>query len=300
MIQDYPYTHSAAEFAEIFDLAVGSYAHSRQPWNWRVAMLENWSYASRYLEPLEYFTSHVHLWREESGQLAGCLIHYYHLIFPQVSRQHRSLEDAMFVWAEQNWAGESKQIATFVFEHDLERQELLARRGYADRGRVEVVRLYDLGHDRTLPSLPAGFRFAARAELGEAVEEYLALENAIWGRTSLDEAWFRGKSSAPHYSLDWDLAVLSPEGRQVGACLAWLDWQHHLGEIDPLGVHPDYRRLGLARALCLESFGRMRQAGMQVACIASEAADPLVDHLYASLEPDETYYAHEWVKNVGE
>jgi len=125
--------------------------------------------------------------------------------------------------------------------------------------------------------------------------ERIALENSIWG-VKLDEAWFRGKSSAPSYSLDWDLLVVSPEGRQVAACLVWIDSRNRLAEIDPLGTHPDYRGRGLARALVLESFRRMRAGGMRYAYIASEYYGNVVNHLYASLQPIETYQGHHWIK----
>ena len=51
-IHDVDYTHSEAEFEEMRLLLVKSYAVSRKPFNWRLAMAENWNYASRYLEPL--------------------------------------------------------------------------------------------------------------------------------------------------------------------------------------------------------------------------------------------------------
>jgi hypothetical protein len=42
-----------------------------------------------------------------------------------------------------------------------------------------------------------------------------------WGIT-LTEDWFRGKSSAPSYSPNMDLLVLSPEGQLAAHSLVWL------------------------------------------------------------------------------
>jgi ribosomal protein S18 acetylase RimI-like enzyme len=79
----------------------------------------------------------------------------------------------------------------------------------------------------------------------------------------------------------------------------WVDELNRYGEIDPLGTHPDYRRLGLARALVAESFRRMRAAGLQRAYIESDA-DPnnVVNCLYESFGPIETYHGHRWVKEL--
>ncbi len=63
LTQDYAYPHSPAEFTESRELLVHSYTVSRTPLNWRLAALENWYYASSYLETEDYFTSRVHLRR---------------------------------------------------------------------------------------------------------------------------------------------------------------------------------------------------------------------------------------------
>ena len=159
----------------------------------------------------------------------------------------------MWDWAERFWAGEDARIATIAFEYDTARTALLAQRGYRDTGKIELVRIYDLSRSIPEAIVPEGFRIAALAEIGDPAGR-VALENSIWNAT-LDDAWFRGKSSAPTYSYDWDLVVVSPEGQQVAASLVWIDARNRYGEIDPLGTHPDYRRLGLARALVAESFG---------------------------------------------
>jgi ribosomal protein S18 acetylase RimI-like enzyme len=72
-----------------------------------------------------------------------------------------------------------------------------------------------------------------------------------------------------------------------------------MGEIDPIGTHPDYRGRGLARALVAGSLQRMRAAGMHYASIACEADDVVVNRLYASFGPVETYLGNHWIKRLG-
>ena len=295
-IQDYDYTHSQAEFDEMCELLVYSYTVSIKPFNWRLALIENWNYASRYLEPLEYFTSRVHLWRNGTGELVSFLIRYYDKTHLQVHPDYRRLEARMLDWAEGNWSGEEARISTSVYDHDTQRQRLLARRGYEDLGVGEHVRIYDLTGTYPEPLLPPGFRFATLAELGDYAGR-VALENSIWG-ANLDEAWLEGKRSAPHYALDWDLVVVSPDGLQVAASLVWIDPRNESAEIDPLGTRPDYRRRGLARAILSESLRRMQASGLRYAYIAADAANHAVNHLYASFQPVETYDGHHWVKRL--
>jgi ribosomal protein S18 acetylase RimI-like enzyme len=214
----------------------------------------------------------------------------------QIDYEYRFLELEIFEWIEQHPLGNTGRISAMVYDWDVERQNLLAERGYQNLGPIEDVRIYDLNQTYPPVLLPPGYQFASLAEYTD-YSEYIELTNRVWG-VSLDEAWFRGKSSAPSYSFDWDLLAMSPEGRQAAYSLVWLYPQNHTAEIDPLGTHPDHRKRGLSRALILESFKRLRENGFCYTYIASETADPVVSHLYASLQPVEMYQGFHWAKKL--
>ena len=249
---DQNYTHSEIEFDKMRELMVRSYLVDRKPFNWRLAMAENWYYASRYLEQIEYFNERVHLWRDESGNLLAFLIRDSVFTYPQVDYQHRDLEDEMFAWAEAHWGGEKSEISTLVYDWDVQRQQLLKKRGYENKGAIEDVRIYDLTRALRVPRLAPGFRFSSMAER-DYTKERVALENRVWS-ASLTDAWLQGKQSAPSYAPEWDMLAISPDGELAAGNLVWLYPRTKSAEIDPLGTHPDFRKLGLARALVLESF----------------------------------------------
>jgi ribosomal protein S18 acetylase RimI-like enzyme len=297
-MRDTDYTHSEAEFKEMRELLAQSYLVSRKPLNWRLAMAENWNYASRYLEPIEYFASRVHLWRSDTGKLISFLIRDSSLIYLQVDYSHRDAEARMADWAERHWAGNNTRIGTMVYDWDIERQRLLAQRRYENHGAIEDVRIFDLFRAYPKAVLPPGFTITSLAEYDHYLER-IDLENSIWG-ANLTEAWLRGKSSAPSYSPKWDLIVVAPDGKLAAQSLVWLYPKSQMGEIDPLGTHPEYRKRGLAKALVLESFKRMRNSGVHYAYIASDAKDPIVSHLYTSLQPGETYQGYHWTKQLSE
>ncbi len=178
------YTHTAEEFEEMRTLLIRSYLEDHRPRNWRLALAENWNMGSRYLEPYDYFTSRVRLWRDESGNLVGFIIRGNLLVHPQVLRANGDLVDVMLDWAEANWAGEDNRISVMAYDWDRERQDLLARRGYETQKRVEDVRIYDLTQTYPEPELAEGFRISSMKEVSDP-QVRVNLENSIWD-ASLD------------------------------------------------------------------------------------------------------------------
>ena len=170
---DQNYTHSEIEFDKMRELMVRSYLVDRKPFNWRLAMAENWYYASRYLEQIEYFNERVHLWRDESGNLLAFLIRDSVLPIPRWITSSRDLEDEMFAWAEAHWGGEKSEIRTMVYDWDVQRQQLLKKRGYENKGAIEDVRIYDLSREHS--GAEPGTRIQVRLNGGRGT-----MEAAVW------------------------------------------------------------------------------------------------------------------------
>jgi ribosomal protein S18 acetylase RimI-like enzyme len=63
------------------------------------------------------------------------------------------------------------------------------------------------------------------------------------------------------YDADLDLVVERPDGALVACCTAWFDAVLGVAEIEPLGVVPEFRRRGLAGAMCLEVSARVAERG---------------------------------------
>lgn len=79
--------------------------------------------------------------------------------------------------------------------------------------------------------------------------------------SSFDESALARTEATWLYDRDLDLVVESPQGELVGCCTVWLDPALGVAEIEPLGVVPAYRRLGLAGALCREASARVAERG---------------------------------------
>ena len=112
------------------------------------------------------------------------------------------------------------------------------------------------------PVLPAGFRFRTADEAGP--------EAAV--RAHLD-AWTPSAQSyedvrqTAAYLGDLHVLVETPDGTMTSSTIMWLDKANKTVEFEPVGTHPDYRRLGLARAMMLYGMHLARVAGASHATV---------------------------------
>jgi len=119
--------------------------------------------------------------------------------------------------------------------------------------------------DATAPerSVPDGFLIRPLAGAAE-VDAYVALHRAVFNSTSMTAQWRARTLSQPGYVAELDLVAVAPDGRLAGFCICWLARLPNgetVGQVEPLGVHEDFRALGLGRALLLEGLRRLVQNG---------------------------------------
>jgi ribosomal protein S18 acetylase RimI-like enzyme len=113
------------------------------------------------------------------------------------------------------------------------------------------------------PALPDGFHIRPLAGENE-VAAYVSLQRAVFGTDNMTEPWRRRIIHQPQYQPELDLVVSAPDGRLAAFCICWIDpnaAEGIIGQIEPLGVHENYRQLGLAKAILCEGLRRLRQLG---------------------------------------
>ena len=176
-----------------------------------------------------------------------------------------SLEDEILDWAE--------APAVEVKSTDETALASLERHGYRLDPEQKVLAV----HDRVLSnepevSVPEGFRlrtvgpddFAARVEL----------HRIVWAPSRVTEESYADVQAAWPYRADLDCVVEAPDGRLAAYCLAWLDPDNRVGEFEPVGTHPDFRRLGLGSAVCRFALRRLEEEGAAAAMVYAIAGDP--------------------------
>ena len=98
------------------------------------------------------------------------------------------------------------------------------------------------------------------------MEAYVALHQAVFESKNMTIGWRSRALQRPEYIPDLDLVVVAPDERLAAFCVCWLtkDSDGRIGgQVEPLGVHADFRKLGLGRAILVEGLKRLRAKGAE-------------------------------------
>lgn len=181
----------------------------------------------------------------------------------QVHPDHTELVDEVIEWYDGVAAGlERTVLPTTAEEFALKRW---AAHGYepdmealGDSGDWTQLNERDLT-DVEQPVLPAGFRFRTADEAGP--EAAVRAHVDAWTPSAYTAQSYEDVRQTAAYRGDLHVLVEAPDGTMASSTVMWLDKANKTVEFEPVGTHPDYRRLGLARAMMLHGMHLARAAG---------------------------------------
>jgi ribosomal protein S18 acetylase RimI-like enzyme len=213
------------------DLAWGWFQHSGREHEWRVRL---WQRDGRDV---------AWAWlKVPDSTVVGCVLPHF----------RESLTDDVLDWA---------QARVFELQSsDARTRAILERRGYGPGGDERVLAV----HHRVLrgePEVEAPDGFRIRTVEPDDLSPRVELHRIVWAPSRVTEESYRNVQAAWPYRSGLDCVVEAPDGRLVSYCLAWLDEDNRVGELEPVGTHPDFRRLGLGAAVCRFALRRLEQEG---------------------------------------
>ena len=99
----------------------------------------------------------------------------------------------------------------------------------------------------------------------------------------MTELSYRNVMRSNTYRAELDTVVVAPDGTFAAFCLCWFDEENRVGELEPVGTHPRYQRMGFARAACLAALARLKALGGDAAIVYRSGGDEVAASLYGSL-----------------
>jgi ribosomal protein S18 acetylase RimI-like enzyme len=230
----------------------------------------------------------IRLWTDEKGSTVGLV-----WMDPPSSSDvlvrpdHRGsgIESEILHWMEERVLSSGKQEDQFqTFElgghGDSQWESHIEGQGYAlqDTSMIHFWRSLD-DVPATIP--PAGFQVRGSSGETDAFARDAALGHSFSRSDSRLEMYLNAMRT-PGFRKDLDLAVVSDSGEHVAMCMIWLDSDNKVGEFEPVGCQPDYRRKGLSRAMIAEGLRRLKALGAESTVVYPWSTNEPAIRLYES------------------
>ena len=288
-----PYSGAADQDA-VLDLLRVCRAASRERHSPNVAALRFSLLGSPTLDP----TRDARLWEDAAGQVCGFAMIWRprnHLVFfVHPEARGSAVEPQIMAWAVKRAGeigkeqGERIQLHVRCPEGDAGLITLLERHGFVREAGCSLRFTRPLDEPIPEPVLPPGFTI--RAVAGEAeVEARVVLQRDAFGTTRQTVESRLAFMRDPAYVPELDLVAVAPDGTLAAFVVGGIEPDEDLpgeprhGFTDPLGTHPAFRRLGLARALLLEAFRRLQVCGVEIVEVSTDSGNTATQALLASV-----------------
>lgn len=186
------------------------------------------------------------------------------------------LLDEVLDWAEPR--------ETDALDANADAIDVLERRGFERAPGAPFMAYLERGL-ADLPELAAPQGFALRTVEEGDVESRVEAHRSAFAPSRVTLESYGNLMRAWPYRRDLDAVAVAPDGRVASYCLAWLDDENGVGELEPVGTHADFLRRGLASAVCTFALRRLAEEGATRAVVYARGDElyPAPKLLYESL-----------------
>lgn len=170
-----------------------------------------------------------------------------------------------------------------VWDNDRELLSALRSLGYLPSGTYGHELVYESVDVRRDPTLPEGFSMRwLEPNLDDAYIQLHRTAWSTWAPSTYDRQRHAAVTMMPDFDRELVPIIAAPDGMLAAYCIAWFDPRTRTVEIEPLGTHPEFRRLGLARAIVQEVLKRSAKRGAKSVIVWGVSTNPVATHLYKS------------------
>ncbi|MCE7736091.1 MAG: hypothetical protein GPJ54_14510 [Candidatus Heimdallarchaeota archaeon] len=178
------------------------------------------------------------------------------------------------------------------------REALVEKMGYINDGHYSNIRMRRVGTEIAEVELPSGFQIRGIHDNSD-YEHIAKLIQIVFGHGD----WFTADilldmTKRSFYKKDLDLVVENKEGIIVAFATFRMDLISKITQLEPVGTHPDYRKLGLAKALIFEGLRRSMIYGASLFYIGGAAISPAANKIYESTGFTEVMKEYAWSKEI--
>jgi ribosomal protein S18 acetylase RimI-like enzyme len=213
------------------------------------------------------------LWLDGDRCVAWAWLHAPATLDYEVHREHRggALHRDVLNWFESETDG---PLTTYAMESDDEWLAVLASCGFARPEPYSWYAYYirDLDEELSEVKAPDGFTLHT-VRNAEDFKKRVAVHRAVWSPSRLTEELYLRVTQTWPYRRDLDCVLEAPDGSFADYVLAWYDAANRVGELEPVGTQPDYRRRGFAALTLRYALRRLQGAGARQVVVYAGGRD---------------------------
>ncbi|EFH83714.1 GNAT family N-acetyltransferase [Ktedonobacter racemifer] len=256
--------------------------------------------------------THIRLWEDSKGRLLAYAnvalpsSSFSFLIHPmawETSIPAEIIAYATAVRAASGADGEERELGTNCRDSDEQRLCYLLQAGFElEEGEVPVM-VRTLADEIPEPEPPVGYKL--RHIVGEEeVEACVALHRAAFGTQNMTVEQRLSIMREPDYDPRGDLVIEAPDGALVSYCICLVHPEENAqsgrnwGYTDPIGVHPDYQRRGLGKAVLLGGLRYLKARDVDTASFMTSSDNAAMLGL-GTAAGFHRFYAYHWLSKRG-
>ncbi len=222
----------------------------------------------------------------------------------QIDPAYSYIEREILIWIEQHCLDKKKalkkkeQLNTHTIEGNSAREKVLTELGYIKGEIASYLRLRPINTPGSKFFCPEDFKI--RAIKGKSDYDQLAvLIRLISGHGEwFDAKILEGIARCSFYKQDLDLVAIAPDGSIASFCTFRMDPISKITNLEPMGTHPKYRKLGLAKGLISEGLRRAMKYNPTFFYIGGAANTSAANRLYDSVGFTEKLAEDSWYKEI--
>lgn len=198
---------------------------------------------------------------------------------PEIERT--AVEPVLVEWLENKARSQNATDFTVgAFKSNSVREELLTARGYQKQS--DFLHHMQRQLDKSIATTAVKAGYSVSTTTASDLSSLSAAIASAFGSDPKPVSAYEALHSSRFYRSDLDIIIKSKKGEVAAFCLAWLDKQNKVGLLEPVGCHPEHRRLGLASAAVMAALRRLKSAGARTSVVYPVGDSPAACGLYRS------------------
>ncbi|MFW9922535.1 MAG: GNAT family N-acetyltransferase [Candidatus Thorarchaeota archaeon] len=189
----------------------------------------------------------------------------------------------------QSYASKKKKNISHVeifinsLEDDKDRVKLLLELGYKNLGRDSYNRIRPIDMPVQQYYLPRGFSIR-HVDIENDFEQYRSVIGSVFGHCkNMSFKQAQHYTTASFYHSELDIVAVDELDNFAAFCTFRFDPKSKIVELEPVGTHPKYRKMGLGKAIILEGLKRLEKLKPSYIFLNNAADTEGANALYDSL-----------------